>query len=44
MITLYEMSKEWQNVFEMLLDPAIPEEAVFVYRSGKPLSTIVKRR
>ena len=29
MITLYEMSKEWQNVFEMLLDPEIPEEAVF---------------
>lgn len=29
MITLYEMNKEWQNVFEMLLDPEIPEEAVF---------------
>lgn len=29
MITLYEMSKEWQDVFEMLLDPEIPEEAVF---------------
>ena len=29
MITLYEMSQEWQNVFEMLLDPEIPEEAVF---------------
>lgn len=29
MITLYEMSQEWQNVFEMLLDPEIPEDAVF---------------
>ena len=28
-ISLYEMSQEWQNVFEMLLDPEIPEEAVF---------------
>lgn len=29
MISLYEMNKEWQNVFEMLLDPEIPEEAVY---------------
>lgn len=28
-LTLYEMSKEWENVFEMLLDPEIPEDAVF---------------
>ena len=29
MLSLYEMSQEWENVFEMLLDPEIPEEAVF---------------
>lgn len=29
MISLYEMSKEWENVFEMLLDPDVPEEAIF---------------
>lgn len=29
MLSLYEMSQEWENVFEMLLDPDIPEEAVF---------------
>lgn len=28
-LSLYEMSKEWENVFEMLLDPEKPEEAVF---------------
>ena len=28
-LSLYEMSQEWENVFEMLLDPEIPEEAVF---------------
>ena len=29
MLSLYEMSKEWENVFEMLLDPDVPEEAIF---------------
>ncbi len=29
MISLYEMNQEWQNVFEMLLDPDVPEEAIF---------------
>ena len=29
MLTLYEMNQEWQEVFDMLLDPEIPEEAVF---------------
>lgn len=28
-LSLYEMNQEWQNVFDMLLDPEIPEEAVF---------------
>lgn len=28
-LSLYEMSQEWENVFEMLLDPEIPEEAVY---------------
>lgn len=28
-MTLYEMNQEWQEVFDMLLDPEIPEEAVF---------------
>lgn len=29
MANLYEMTKEWAEVFDMLLDPEIPEEAVF---------------
>ena len=29
MLSLYEMSHEWENVFEMLLDPDVPEEAIF---------------
>lgn len=29
MLSLYEMSQEWENVFEMLLDPDVPEEAIF---------------
>lgn len=29
MLSLYEMTKDWENVFEMLLDPEIPEEAIF---------------
>lgn len=28
MLSMYEMTSEWQNVFDMLLDPEIPEEAV----------------
>lgn len=28
-MNLYEMTHEWQEVFDMLLDPEIPEEAVF---------------
>lgn len=28
-LSLYEMSQEWENVFEMLLDPEIPEKAVY---------------
>lgn len=27
--SLYEMTQDWQNVFDMLLDPEIPEDAVF---------------
>ena len=27
-MTLYEMNQSWQEVFQMLLDPEIPEEAV----------------
>lgn len=29
MLSLYDMNQEWQNVFEMLLDPDIPEDAVY---------------
>lgn len=29
MLSLYDMTKDWENVFEMLLDPEIPEEAIF---------------
>lgn len=29
MANLYELTKEWQSVFDMLLDPEIPEEAIF---------------
>lgn len=29
MLSLYDMNQEWQNVFEMLLDPEVPEEAVY---------------
>lgn len=29
MANIYELTTEWQNVFEMLLDPEIPEDAVF---------------
>lgn len=29
MSTLYELGKQWEEVYEMLLDPEIPEEAVF---------------
>ena len=29
MSTLYELGQEWERVYEMLLDPEIPEEAVF---------------
>lgn len=29
MSTLYELEREWEEVYEMLLDPEIPEEAVF---------------
>lgn len=28
MLNMYDMTEEWQSVFEMLLDPEIPEEAV----------------
>lgn len=28
-LSLYEMKQEWEAVFEKLLDPEIPEEAVF---------------
>ena len=28
-LSLYQMSQEWENVFDKLLDPEIPEEAVF---------------
>lgn len=28
-MTIYELNADWQRVFEMLLDPEIPEEAVF---------------
>lgn len=27
-LSMYQMTEEWQNVFEMLSDPDIPEEAV----------------
>lgn len=29
MLSLYDMNQEWQNVFEMLLDPEVPEKAVY---------------
>ena len=29
MSTLYELNLDWERVYEMLLDPDIPEEAVF---------------
>lgn len=29
MLSMYQMGQEWQNVFEMLRDPEIPEEAVY---------------
>lgn len=28
-MTIYELNTDWQRVFDMLLDPEIPEEAVF---------------
>ena len=28
-MTLYEMNQSWQEVFELLLDPDVPEEAVY---------------
>lgn len=28
-LSLYQMSREWEQVFEMLCDPDIPEEAIF---------------
>lgn len=28
MLSMYDMTEEWQNVFDMLLDPEVPEEAV----------------
>ncbi len=29
MISLYDMTEEWKSVFDMLLDPEVPEEAIF---------------
>lgn len=29
MISMYQMEREWQEVFKLLLDPEVPEEAVF---------------
>lgn len=29
MASLYDMTEEWKSVFDMLLDPEIPEEAIF---------------
>lgn len=29
MANLYELTKEWEAVFDMLLDPEVPEEAIF---------------
>lgn len=29
MLSLYNMTEEWKAVFDMLLDPEIPEEAIF---------------
>lgn len=29
MFTLYELATEWQSVFDMLLDPEVPEDAIF---------------
>ena len=29
MFSLYEMTREWESVFDMLLDPEIPEDAIF---------------
>lgn len=29
MISMYQMEQEWQEVFKLLLDPEVPEEAVF---------------
>lgn len=28
-MTLYEMNQSWQEVFELLLDPEVPEKAIF---------------
>lgn len=28
-LSMYQMTEEWQNIFEMLCDPEVPEEAVF---------------
>lgn len=28
-LSMYQMTEEWQNVFEMLCDPEVPEDAVF---------------
>lgn len=27
-LSMYQMTEEWQNIFEMLCDPEVPEEAV----------------
>ena len=29
MFSMYELTEEWKGVFDMLLDPEIPEEAIF---------------
>lgn len=29
MLSLYDMTEEWKSVFDMLLDPEIPEDAIF---------------
>lgn len=29
MIGMYQMEQEWKEVFKKLLDPEVPEEAVF---------------
>ena len=28
-LSLYQMSQEWEQVFEMLCDPDVPEDAIF---------------